>query len=141
MGTASPPFRRRSPTRRTQSEDVYNEKTDPPTNFSMSSTSSGDTQVSERAVRVNPLMKLAETRQSERKTSPRRKQRNDSSGESNVADDATDNKKKGENVLYFKLAGTYSRCDFVYSPSRKCETFNSIFPDLSILIFIFRFSS
>lgn len=93
---STPPlFRRRSPARRTQSEDVYNERTDTSANISMSSNSSAETFVNERPLRVNPLMKLAETRQRERKTSPRRKQRSDSSGESTLADDATDNKSKG----------------------------------------------
>lgn len=96
----SPPFRRRSPTRRTQSEDVYNERSDPSVNFSMSSSSSGDSQVNERPARVNPLMKLAETRSKELKTSPRRKQNCDSSGESYLTDDVTDNKTKGKNNIY-----------------------------------------
>lgn len=99
VDTASQPLRRWSPTRRTQSEDVYNERTDPSANFSMSSTSSGENQANERPIRVNPLMKLAETRQKDRKVSPRRKQRSDSSGESNVADDVIDNKSKGEKML------------------------------------------
>lgn len=91
--------RKRSPTRRTQSEDVYNERTEQSAMFSMSSTSSGETQLNERPVRINPLMKLAESKPKDLRNSPRRKQRSDSSGESNVVEDTTDNKSKGKQCV------------------------------------------
>lgn len=65
----------------------------------MSSTSSGETQVNERPVRLNPLKKLVENKPKDIGISPRRKQRSDSREESNVADDATDNKTKGKKYI------------------------------------------
>lgn len=101
MDLSSSPYRRRSPTRKTQSEDVYNERIDPPINLSMSSNSSGETQISERPVRLNPLMKLAETRPRERKVSPRRNKKSTSSGESNEAVNVADNKSQGKISHYY----------------------------------------
>ncbi|CAH2000126.1 unnamed protein product [Acanthoscelides obtectus] len=73
----SPTFGRRSPTRRTQSEDIYNERGASP-NLSECS--------NERPVRMNPLMKYADSR----RTSPKRRLKSDSSGEGSIKEDGTE---------------------------------------------------
>lgn len=121
----SPIFRRKSPTRRSQSEDVYADRdiierssspyqgnlsphsvnsahlsTSPvgSVNLLSSSPSSGEAQPvlsSERLARVNPLIKYAQSSQKERKISPNRRQRGDSEGENVGSDDGT-GENKGE---------------------------------------------
>ncbi|VEN59751.1 unnamed protein product, partial [Callosobruchus maculatus] len=75
----SPTFgRKRSPTRRTQSEDIYSERGASP-NLSECS--------NERPVRVNPLMRYADSR----RTSPKRRLKSDdSSGEGSIKEDGTE---------------------------------------------------
>lgn len=53
-------------------------------------------------------MKLAETRPKELKTSPRRKQKSDSSGESYLTDDVTDNKSKGTFFIEYIIIYNFS---------------------------------
>lgn len=78
--------RKRSPARRTQSEDVYNEtKTD--LQLNKDSLMKEKEENARRQVRVNPLMSLSENKQDNknRKTSPKRKtQKNNETNEKNV---------------------------------------------------------
>lgn len=83
------PRHRRSPTRRTQSEDVYNErgvspvKSEVKENGGKDAEPSGDAAPVKRQVRVNPLMKLAETKQNKERTgSPKRKSKSEGKPES-----------------------------------------------------------
>ncbi|XP_018565614.1 uncharacterized protein LOC108906745 [Anoplophora glabripennis] len=71
--SVSPIRHRRSPTRRTQSEDVYIERTSSPAKPENGG-KDPEGEPPKRQTRVNPLMKLAETRQSKDRTgSPKRK--------------------------------------------------------------------
>ncbi|KAJ8935267.1 hypothetical protein NQ314_012909 [Rhamnusium bicolor] len=79
--SSSSPPRRRSPTRRTHSEDVYNERGISPIRADVKENEekeikdlSAAENTVKRQVRVNPLMRLAENKQDKGRTSsPRRK--------------------------------------------------------------------
>lgn len=121
----SPPYRRKSPTRRTQSEDVYGERSlsvergqsplqpspsprsvspgylsniSPVASTNLTSSVGSDNSsafpIFERPVRVNPLMVLAESRQKEKKISPKMKKKDNTLGENSPVEETGEKNKR-----------------------------------------------
>ncbi|KAG5872226.1 hypothetical protein JTB14_017045 [Gonioctena quinquepunctata] len=109
----SPPYRRRSPARRTHSEDIYSERENSSIVRDSSPVSRGGSPIvrgsspiflkdaqpivsSQKGMRVNPLMRLVENKQArEGKRSPKRMQNNEGSSEEGSSKEEEIQKSKG----------------------------------------------